>query len=73
MEDLSVAFENAEIRITSYNVCYTKLLREGQRRIGEQSDPLAIGDLGQPVFVGAVEQVVGILDRGDPRQSYNFV
>ena len=38
-----------------------------ERRIGEQPDVLALGELGEPDLEGAVDEIVGVLDRDDAR------
>ena len=51
------------IRITSYNVCYTKLLRAYQRRPGG----------GEPSLPGGAGEGVGVLSFSTRKVSYNFV
>lgn len=38
-----------------------------ERRIGEQSDALALGEFGKADLEGAVDEIIGVLDRNDAR------
>ena len=40
-----------------------------ERRIGEQAHLLAVEDLREPDLEGAVDEVVGVLDRDDAREA----
>jgi len=43
-----------------------------ERRIGEQADALALGELGESDLEGAVDEVVGVLNRNDARAMAEF-
>ena len=62
-------------RITSYNVCYTKLLRdklvEGMRQHGVRSLGVEGADIGEWVLVDFGDVVVHVM-RPQTRQFYNL-
>src|SRR5262245_42648257 len=43
-----------------------------ERRISEQAHLLAIEDLGEPGLEGAIDEVVGVLDRDDARKRMDL-
>ena len=62
---LAASSDSGGLRITSYNVCYTKLLRDRLDGQGREYSPLVgVGSAGTARLVGQEDARTALLDRG---------
>ena len=65
-DDLTVLFDS--LRITSYNVCYTKLLRLGSTKENSTAEIISFGRTVPPLKTKLVNMLILLII-----MSYNFV